>query len=1229
DEEEGSDDEQASDEEEFIHPSLSTHDEEETRDGESFDPIPKTLKNTDDEGNGEENLGMNVGREEGQEEDDEEDELYRDVNINLGRGIQMGDVHQTQEFEDSQVTLTPVNPNGQQQSSSVSSQFVTSMLNPTPDAGIESIFETTSQMDVQTLTLVAPIPVSAPTLTPSTIATITITLQAPTPPTIALRTLLQDLPNFGSLFGFDHRLKTLEANFSEFTQTNQFAGAVSSIPGIVHRNLYKALVKAYEFDKIILDTYRDTITLKRRRDDDSDKDEEPSAESDQGSKRRREGKEPKSASAPKEKATRSAGKSTQGSRSRQTSASESATAKEPMQTTFEMENPSHLEFQTGADDQPIVEPSQHHEWFSQQKKPPTPDQEVYKAMTDQLDWVNPKGQQYPHNMLKPLPLIPNSRGHRVIPFDHFINNDLEYLRGGASSHLQVQGRRLQRAPHSRHREYVTASCSRKADKSDSRRTIFFQRLSSNVYKKHRNPKACEDLQLGVESYQKKLNITKPDTYHSDLKRKEAYIAYSNLRGFIYQNKDKQNMLMQIDELHKFSDGTLTDVRTTLDDRLKGVRMKYMPQTIWRKSDKERAAVMIQAIDKRLKTGRIMRSLKRSILTDLQVTPIKHGRMTKLYSSHRFIAKCFNVGNLKMEVKKLVSQLEIHGVSLSQEDVNLKFLRSLPSEWKTHTLIWRNKTDLKKQSLDDLFNSLKNYEAEVKHSSSTGNTTQNLAFVSSSNTDSTTGPVSAAASVSVVYAKMPVSSLPNVNSLSNRRSVPVETSTSNALVSQYDGVGSYDWSFQAEEKPANYALMAFSSSSSSSDNEVLSCYKSCSKAYAQLHSQYDKLTVDFRKSQFDVISYQTGLEFVEARLLVYKQNESIFEEDIKLLKLEVQLRDNALVTLRQKLEKVEQERDELQLKLEKFQTSSKNLTELLASQTNEKTGLCYNSQVFTRAMFDCDDYLSSESDESWPPSSLYDRFQPSDGYHVVPSPYTGTFMPPKPDLVFNTAPTAVKTDHSAFTVQLSPTKSEQDLSHTNRPTTPIIEDWVSDSKDESETKAPQIVPSFVQSTEQVKSPRHYVQYVETSIPAATLKPASPKPASNGKRRNRKACFVCKSVDHLIKYCDYHEKQMAQPTTKNHEHRGNQKHYAQMTHHNPQRHIVHVAVLTQSMPVSITAVRPISTVVPKIKVTRPKQVQPIVTKPKSPIIRHITRRPYPKTSNLPPKVTAVKALVVSTA
>nr|GEV69606.1 retrovirus-related Pol polyprotein from transposon TNT 1-94 [Tanacetum cinerariifolium] len=180
-------------------------------------------------------------------------------------------------------------------------------------------------------------------------------------------------------------------------------------------------------------------------------------------------------------------------------------------------------------------------------------------------------------------------------------------------------------------------------------------------------------------------------------------------------------------------------------------------------------------------------------------------------------------------------------------------------------------NLEEQTLEDLFNSLKIYEAKVKSSSSASTSTQNIAFVSSQTIDSTNDQVSAVASVSVASAKIPVSALPNMDTLSNTRTgrnlgengptsmgfnmskvecynfhrkghfareckspkdirrngvvgphmknVPVETSTSNALVSQCDGVGSYDWSFQVEEKPTNYAFMAFtSSSSSSSDNE---------------------------------------------------------------------------------------------------------------------------------------------------------------------------------------------------------------------------------------------------------------------------------------------------------------------------------------------------------------------------------------------------------------------------
>nr|GEV03307.1 hypothetical protein [Tanacetum cinerariifolium] len=471
-----------------------------------------------------------------------------------------------------------------------SSQFVTSMLNPTPDAGIESIFEPTSQMDVQTPTSVAPLPVSAPTLTPSTIATITTTLQAPTPPTTAPSTLLQDLPNFGSLFGFDHRLKILEANFYEFTQTNQFARAVSFIPEI--RNLYKALVEAYESDKIILDTYGDTVTLKRHHDDDEDKDEEPFVGSDRGSKR---------------------------------------------------------QFEIGADDQPIVEPSQLPEWFSQQKKPPTPNRDWNKTLPATHESIQP--------WISELEKLSDSRSSfnelmdTLVNFSAFLMNRLKgdtltpellagptykLMKGSCKSLVELElfleevykattdkGRKRQqfygfavnqksaRDVYSKrrivavielkiiewhnykHLDWITVH--RDDDKFYKFKKCDFKRLCiqdiedmllllvqgkltnltveerfafnvslqmftrSIVIQRH-----VEDLQLGVERYQKKLNLTKPDTYRSDLKCKEAYIA----------------------------DGTLTDVRTALDDRLKGIQMNYLTQTIWRKSDKDRATAMI-------------------------------------------------------------------------------------------------------------------------------------------------------------------------------------------------------------------------------------------------------------------------------------------------------------------------------------------------------------------------------------------------------------------------------------------------------------------------------------------------------------------------------------------------------------------------------------------------------------------------------------------------------------
>nr|GEW46794.1 hypothetical protein [Tanacetum cinerariifolium] len=169
---------------------------------------------------------------------------------------------------------------------------------------------------------------------------------------------------------------------------------------------------------------------------------------------------------------------------------------------------------------------------------------------------------------------------------------------------------------------------------------------------------------------------------------------------------------------------------------------------------------------------------------------------------------------------------------------------------------------------------------------------------------------------------------NKNREAPRRTVPVEDTTSNALVSQCDGLG-YDWSDQAEDGPTNFTLMTYTSSSSSnSDTKVSTCSKACLKSYETLKEHYDNLTKNFNKSQFNLGAYKACLESVEARPEVYKKNKIVFEDDIKILKLDVMFIDKAITELRQKFKKAKKERDDLKLTLEKFKDSLKNLSRLL-------------------------------------------------------------------------------------------------------------------------------------------------------------------------------------------------------------------------------------------------------------------------------------------------------------
>nr|GEZ66653.1 hypothetical protein [Tanacetum cinerariifolium] len=474
------------------------------------------------------------------------------------------------------------------------------MLNPTPDAGMESIFEMTSQMDVQTPTSMASLPFVGAVSSILGIVHRYMDQRMNEAVKVAVQLQSDRLRDEAQKENGEF-LKTIDENMQKIIK--------DQVKEQVKGKLYKALVEAYESDKIILDTYGDTVTLKRRRDDDMDKDKEPSARSDRGSKRRGEGKELESASALKEKATRSAGNEL----AKQSDSRSSFNELMDTPVDFSAFLMNRLKVDTFTSEL-LAGPT--YELMKGSCKSLVELkfflEEVYKATTDQLDWVNPEGQQYPHNLLKLLPLIPNSQGRHVIPFDHFINKDLEYLRGGASSRkyttfgISHWGRKRQ--------QFYGFAINRESarDVYSKRRIIVVTEL--NIVKWH-NYKHLDWIMVRRDD--DKLYKFKEGDFKrlriQDIEDMLLLLVQGKLTNLTVEERFAfNNRLMRIDELHKFSDGMLTDVRTALDDCLKGIQMKYLPQSIWRKSDKDRAAAMIQAIDKRLNTRRIMSSLERFV-----------------------------------------------------------------------------------------------------------------------------------------------------------------------------------------------------------------------------------------------------------------------------------------------------------------------------------------------------------------------------------------------------------------------------------------------------------------------------------------------------------------------------------------------------------------------------------------------------------------------------------------
>ncbi|GJZ93436.1 retrovirus-related pol polyprotein from transposon TNT 1-94 [Tanacetum coccineum] len=205
-------------------------------------------------------------------------------------------------------------------------------------------------------------------------------------------------------------------------------------------------------------------------------------------------------------------------------------------------------------------------------------EECYKELNDQLDWNNPERDRCPFNLSKPLPLV-ESRGRQIIPAHYFFNNDLEYLRGGSTDRkyttLITKTRLLSDFPRLHLNDIEDMLLLIVQNKLFNLNGDVIVDLAMELRMFTRCiviQKRVEDLQLGVDCYQKKLNISKPRTRDEDLSRRAPYTTLSDPQGVIYEDKLNRKRLMRSDELHKFSDGTLQSVRDTLHDMENNMRM---------------------------------------------------------------------------------------------------------------------------------------------------------------------------------------------------------------------------------------------------------------------------------------------------------------------------------------------------------------------------------------------------------------------------------------------------------------------------------------------------------------------------------------------------------------------------------------------------------------------------------------------------------------------------------
>ncbi|GJZ99589.1 ribonuclease H-like domain-containing protein [Tanacetum coccineum] len=418
----------------------------------------------------------------------------------------------------------------------------------------------------------------------------------------------------------------------------------------------------------------------------------------------------------------------------------------------------------------------------------------------------------------------------------------------------------------------------------------------------------------------------------------------------------------------------------------------------------------------------------------------------------------------------------------------------------------------------------------------------------------------------------------------------------------------------------------------------------------------------------------GLESLEARIVVHEKNEAVYEEDIAFLKYDVQVKDISIKDLKNQLEEALKEKDDLKLKLENFEESLKNLTKLINSQISakDKTGLGYDSQMneseVVHSVFN-----SRESDVD--DSLVNDRFKTGEGFHAVPPPYTGNYMPSRPDLSF------AGLDDSVYKTKVSETetsisKTSKDIIEkpkTVRPSAPIIEEWDTDSDNDSvfRPKSAQIkteslkIKFWSKSGENVKSVNKENTHRQVEYPRKSQSPRDNRrnwngimtqKLGNGFESIKKACFVCGSLNHLIKDYDFHENKMVEKPVLNNKGRviGQREirpvwnnaqrvnHQNKLTHPHPKRNFVPTAVATKSgqVPVnaakqsspraatSISTARPVNTA-PKPKVNDALPTTYSYFKAHSPVRRAFNQKSAAKTNNFNEKVNTARVNNVTTA